>query len=92
MNESGAPCVDSVSPGGSNLNVLANGASLGNASCAGFGTSARSTAGRAEPTRRTRTPAWRGRVFQFRIAPVGTVAGNTQPLLEFININKAVSV
>jgi peptidoglycan/xylan/chitin deacetylase (PgdA/CDA1 family) len=28
------------------------------------------------------------RVFQFRLAPVGTLNGNPQPLLEFINLNQ----
>jgi len=32
------------------------------------------------------------RVFQFRIAPMGTLSNNLQPLLEFINLNKGNSV
>jgi peptidoglycan/xylan/chitin deacetylase (PgdA/CDA1 family) len=31
------------------------------------------------------------RVFQFRLAPIGTLNGNSSVLLEFININKGVS-
>jgi len=30
-----------------------------------------------------------GRVFQFRLAPIGMLNGNTTPLLEFINLNPA---
>jgi len=32
------------------------------------------------------------RVFQFRVAPIGTLSNNAQPLLEFINLNKGSSV
>jgi hypothetical protein len=31
------------------------------------------------------------RVFQFRLAPIGTLNGNSSVLLEFINVNKGVS-
>lgn len=37
MDAAAVPVPDAVSPGGTNLNVLANGATLGNASFAGFG-------------------------------------------------------
>src|SRR5438105_1043310 len=32
------------------------------------------------------------RIFQFRIDPIGTTSGNTSTLLEFINVNQAISV
>ncbi|HEX5220751.1 MAG TPA: hypothetical protein VFZ59_14365 [Verrucomicrobiae bacterium] len=32
------------------------------------------------------------RVFQFRVAPIGTLNNNPQPLLEFINLNKGNAV
>lgn len=32
------------------------------------------------------------RVFQFRLVPVGTLNGNTEPLLEFINLNKGTDI
>lgn len=32
------------------------------------------------------------RVFQFRLAPIGTLNGNAQPLLEFINLNKGSNI
>jgi autotransporter-associated beta strand protein len=38
MNESAVPVLDAVTSGGTNFNVLTNGATLGNASFAGFGT------------------------------------------------------
>jgi len=33
-----------------------------------------------------------GRIFQFRVDPVGTVGGNTVPRLHFINLNNGTSV
>ncbi|MFO1513277.1 MAG: LamG-like jellyroll fold domain-containing protein [Verrucomicrobiota bacterium] len=32
------------------------------------------------------------RVFQFRLAPIGTLNGNEQPLLEFINLNQGSNI
>lgn len=32
------------------------------------------------------------RVFQFRLVPIGTLNGNTEPLLEFINLNKETDI
>ena len=32
------------------------------------------------------------RLFQFRLAPIGTLNSNTQPLIEFINLNKGSSI
>lgn len=157
MDQSTVPVVDSVPSGGTNFNVLTNGATLGNASFAGFGTAVSAfgpglvtngacaltprplpsdtvvtyanpangaftyeaivqilfnpavnlgTVANGGTGRNTALTIMAGegnsnaeRLFQFRVDPVGynPNAGGftsplTQPAVEFINVNKAVSV
>ena len=159
FNESAVPVVDSASTGGTNLNVLGGGATLNNASFAGFGTALSTldggqantnTAARdaylscltlvnstadnvsttlADPTTGAFTieaivyigfdPAMNlgtvanggngrstqcqiiagedeanaGRLFQFRIDPIGTASplNLSEPMLEFINLRQAAA-